>query len=82
MSERWKYQLKVGIFWGLFMSLMSTFMSEKKLAEEMQEGSIYWRLIINVVVGTFVMGYLFWKGRDPKNNSWSKIFRGNKNEKA
>ena len=82
MSERWKYQIKIGLFWGLFMSIMSTFTSEKKLVEEMHEGRIYWRFILNLFVGIFFMGYLFWKGRDPKNNSWSSVFKRNKKENS
>jgi len=80
MSERWNYQIKIGLFWGLFMSIMSVFMSEKTLAEEMGNSNIYWKLILNVVVGIFVMGYLFWKGKDPKNNSWSTFFKSNNKE--
>jgi uncharacterized protein YacL len=80
MSERWKYQLKVGLIWGLLMTLMSTFLNDKTVTEEIKSVGIYLKFLLNFVVGTLVMGYLFWKGKNPKNNSWSTLFKSNKKE--
>jgi hypothetical protein len=75
MSERWKYQLKIGVFWSLFMTFFMAINNEKSFSEQINSSDLYVRLGINFLVGIFIMGYLTWKGQDEKNNSWSTFFK-------
>jgi predicted tellurium resistance membrane protein TerC len=63
MSERWKYQLKVGLFWGLFMTgFMLLFeMKEKPIRNQITAPGFYLKLVVYVTVGIFVLGYFNWK---------------------
>lgn len=76
MSERWKFQLKFGIFWGLFMGFCTIFFEGKQNAiqEELTSPKFYLRMSIYLLLGIFLLGYLSWKGKDPKNNKWSTFF--------
>lgn len=63
MSERWKYQLKMGGFWGVFMTVfMSLFdLQEKPLMEQITSYNFYLRAVVYIAVGVFVLGYFNWK---------------------
>ncbi len=82
MSERWKFQLKTGLIWGLIttfiisaidtfeMSLEGAFLSRKSLL----------RIFFMVLTGIFIVGYFSWKKKiknestsdSPHNNSIHK----------
>nr|WP_314839622.1 hypothetical protein [uncultured Flavobacterium sp.] len=63
MSERWKYQLKIGSIWGisfsltlqvfdlLNMSFSQAFLSQRSLL----------RMLFFIVTGIFVVSYFSWK---------------------
>ncbi|MFY0481603.1 hypothetical protein ACI6PS_03280 [Flavobacterium sp. PLA-1-15] len=65
MSERWKYQLKVGLPWGIFMTVfMAIFnMDEKPLTELVQTWFFYFQMAMFLVVGVFILGYSSWKSK-------------------
>ncbi|WP_333598947.1 hypothetical protein [Flavobacterium sp.] len=66
MSERWKFQLKVGIFWGLFMIVFMTLMDwkEKPILTEVTLPKFYVKLAIYLLVGIFGLGYFNWKEKE------------------
>jgi len=70
MSERWKYQLKMGGFWGVFMTIFMTLfeIKEKPLMEQITSYNFYLRAVIYISVGIFVLGYYNWKQKE-KNQS-------------
>ncbi len=63
MSERWKFQLKNGLIWGLIMSFLmyavdtidmsfrDAFLTRKNL----------FRILFFVITGIFLVGYFSWK---------------------
>ncbi|MBL7886264.1 MAG: hypothetical protein JNJ52_05920 [Flavobacterium sp.] len=63
MSERWKYQLKMGGFWGVFMTVFMTLfdLKEKPLMEQITSYNFYLRAVVYIAVGVFVLGYFNWK---------------------
>lgn len=65
MSERWKYQLKTGSFWGIFMTVfMALFeMKEHPLAEQLASWQFYFRMITFLITGIFLLGYINWKAK-------------------
>jgi hypothetical protein len=69
MSERWKYQLKTGAFWGLFMIGFSTFMNHenKPMPIALTEIDFYFRGVVFLLFGVFVLGYTSWKSKVKKD---------------
>ncbi len=65
MSERWKYQLKIGLFWGLFMTLFNILfeLQEKTIQEQLASSNFYLRAVVFTVTGIFLLGYMNWKSR-------------------
>ena len=63
MSERWKYQLKMGGFWGVFMTVFMTLfeIKEKPFMEQITSYNFYLRAVVYIAVGIFVLGYFNWK---------------------
>jgi hypothetical protein len=63
MSERWKYQLKMGGFWGVFMVVFMTLfeLKEKTVSQQLSENNFYIRAVSYIVIGIFVLGYFSWK---------------------
>ncbi len=63
MSERWKYQLKMGGFWGVFMVVFMTLfeLKEKTISQQLSENNFYIRAVSYIVIGIFVLGYFSWK---------------------
>jgi hypothetical protein len=78
MSERWKYQIRLGLFWSLFMILFIALSNEKSINEQINSKFFYLRIIGILIVGIFIMGYLSWLGQNPENNKWSNLFKKNK----
>ncbi|WP_298139955.1 hypothetical protein [Flavobacterium sp.] len=68
MSERWKYQLKMGGFWGLFMVVFMTLfeLKEKTVSQQLSEANFYIRAITYIVIGIFVLGYFNWKEKEKR----------------
>lgn len=65
MSERWKYQIKTGSFWGVFMTAFSVLfeLQEKPLKMQLSNPSLYYKAVVFIVIGIFVLGYFNWKSR-------------------
>lgn len=74
MSERWKTQLIQGGFWGLFMLVFMTLFDEKPVTEQISSRNYLIKVVIYMATGIFFMGYIFWKGKNPENTSWSAFF--------
>ena len=55
-------------------------MEEKSLEDQFKSTKFYIRILTNILVGVFVIGYFMWKGQDEKNHNWSIPFR-NKTKK-
>jgi hypothetical protein len=70
MSERWKYQLKMGGIWGIFMVVFMTLfeLKEKPFMEQITSYNFYLRAVIYIAVGIFGLGYYNWKQKT-KNQS-------------
>lgn len=65
MSERWKYQIKKGGFWGVFMILFTTVfaLKEKPFAIQIQDFGYYLRCIGYLLFGVFALGYSSWRAK-------------------
>lgn len=74
MSERWKYQLKMGGFWGIFMVVFMLFfeIKEKTISQQLSETNFYTRVASYLVIGIFVLGYFSWKEKVKRENSANK----------
>jgi hypothetical protein len=74
MSERWKYQLKMGGFWGVFMVVFMTLfeLKEKSVPQQLSENNFYIRAASYIVIGIFVLGYFSWKEKVKRENSAKK----------
>lgn len=65
MSERWKYQIKTGLPFGIgfpvFMTIMEAWSNDSAMV------FISWKfvvkLLVMVAVGVFVIGYYNWKAK-------------------
>lgn len=65
MSERWRFQIKTGIFWGLFMIGFSTWSlsGSTPLANQFADNSYYFRAVGYIIFGIFVLGYSSWTAK-------------------
>ena len=65
MNERWKYQIKTGGFWGIFMTVFNVLFELKQVSflEQISKPTFYIRLVVYVIVGIFVLGYFNWKAK-------------------
>lgn len=71
MSERWKYQFKTGTFWGVFMSVFNVLfeLQEKPLNVQLSSPAFYFRALVFILVGIFVLGYFNWKAKVKRENN-------------
>ncbi len=71
MSERWKYQFKVGTFWGLFMTVFNVIfeLQEKPLNVQLSSPAFYLRALVFILVGVFLLGYINWKAKVKRENN-------------
>ena len=72
MSERWKYQIKVGLIWSFSFNLIITLATfdwgKKANFEDMFTIKYFFRLLIFVLSGIFIVGYSSWKSEIKKEN--------------
>ncbi|MBG6110907.1 putative membrane protein [Flavobacterium sp. CG_9.10] len=70
MSERWKYQIKMGGIWGVFMTVFNVLFEIKEIPflEQVSKPSFYIRAAAYIVVGIFVLGYFTWKAKLKQQN--------------
>lgn len=68
MSERWKFQLKSGGFWGLLMVVFTTLfgLQEMTFLQQVNNPNFYYRAAGYLIVGIFVLGYINWKAKVKK----------------
>jgi len=71
MSERWKYQIKTGTFWGIFMIVFMTLFEwkEKPILNELASPKFYLKVLIYLLVGVFGLGYFNWKQKVKQQNN-------------
>ncbi|MEI7508616.1 MAG: hypothetical protein WCJ62_04050 [Flavobacterium sp.] len=71
MSERWKYQIKTGGFWGIFMTLFNILfeLKEKPFSTQISNPNLYLRAFFYLVTGIFLLGYFNWKQLEKRKNS-------------
>ncbi len=71
MSERWKYQIKSGGLWGVFMTFFNVLyeIKEKPFMVQLSNPNFYIRAIGFTLVGIFILGYINWKQIEKQKNS-------------
>lgn len=70
MSERWKYQIKTGGIWGVFMTVFNILFNIKEIpfSEQAISPIFYIRAVAYIIVGVFVLGYFSWKSKIKQQN--------------
>ena len=70
MRERWKYQIKSGGIWGLFMSgfILLFNMKEQPIAEQLKQPEFWLRTFVYLIVGIFGLGYYNWKQKQKQQS--------------
>ncbi|WP_298156087.1 hypothetical protein [Flavobacterium sp.] len=68
MSERWKFQVRMGLFWGIFMSVFQLLfeLNETPALLQLNNKWFYIRLLLQILAGIFVVGYFSWTSREKK----------------
>lgn len=58
--------MKMGGFWGVFMTVFMTLfeIKEKPLMEQITSYNFYLRAVVYISVGIFVLGYYNWKQKE------------------
>jgi amino acid permease len=71
MSERWKYQIKTGGIWGVFMSIFMILfnLKEASFSEQISKPEFFIRAAAYIVIGIFVLGYFTWKSKNKRENT-------------
>lgn len=73
MSKRWKYQIKVGLIWSFSFNLiitLATFDWDKKANfEEIFTLKYFFKLLIFVLSGIFIVGYSSWKAKTKRESN-------------
>lgn len=66
MSNRWKFQLKIGFYWGTFMTLFMLLFYSKEVAvlNQIKSSQFYLKSIGHFLIGIFIMGYIWWKEKN------------------
>ena len=65
MNERWKYQIKTGGIWGVFMTVFNVLFDIKEIpfSEQAATANFYIRAAAYTLIGIFVLGYFTWKSK-------------------
>ena len=63
MSERWKFQIKHGLIWGILMIILLSIFDVSGLpwSEDFSWRVLLIRIIAFPVTGVFLYGYFIWK---------------------
>ncbi len=71
MNERWKYQFKVGTFWGVFMAIFNVLfeLKEKPVDAQLTSPAFYLKALLYILVGIFVLGYFNWKQKEKQQRN-------------
>jgi hypothetical protein len=80
MNERWKYQIKTGLPWGIFMTVFMILFEIRKVPflEQVSKPFFYFKAVAYVAVGIFILGYSSWKSKKKKHNKLSHNYSVNK----
>ena len=75
MNERWKYQIRTGLPFGIIMPIIMTLFDWFGTSATFTEGfftvKFLIKLIIFLVIGVFLIGYSNWRERE-KNEMYNK----------
>ena len=63
MSERWKYQLKVGLLWGILMAFFNLMFDERPAKVQLASVDFYLRSACFILAGIFILGYINWRAK-------------------
>ncbi|OAB31405.1 hypothetical protein SAMN05444395_101619 [Flavobacterium fryxellicola] len=65
MSERWKYQIKTGLPWGIFMIVFMILFEIKEVSfiDQVSQPFFYFKAVAYILLGIFVLGYSSWKSK-------------------
>ena len=65
MSERWKYQIKTGLPWGVFMTVFMILFEIKEVSfiDQVSKPFFYFKAVSYILLGIFVLGYSSWKSK-------------------
>ncbi len=68
MSERWKYQIKKGLIFGLIWSVLSLLFKLRvsTISEQITSVELYYHIIVGFIIGCFIIGYFDWKVKNKK----------------
>ena len=82
MSERWKFQIKNGVIWGIILSLgLSVFdLFEITFEDAFFSKRNLLRTLYFVLVGIFILGYLNWKKKIKRDNNTESPYNNAVNE--
>ena len=71
MSERWKYQIKSGGIWGVFMTVFNVLfeLKEKPIGVQVTSQNFYIRAVAFILIGIFVLAYFNWKQKVKKESN-------------
>ena len=71
MSDRWKFQLKNGLIWGLLVSLIMTGFDlfEMSIEDALLSNKNLFRMLLFILAGIFVVSYFSWKRKLIRVNS-------------
>lgn len=66
MSERWQYQIKTGLFYGILASILLTLFElvEKSFSDAFLTYTFMLRVVVLILAGIFLVGYSNWKSKE------------------
>lgn len=75
MGERWEYQIKKGLPFGISMPLIMTLFDWYGTSETFTEAFFSWKFLVKFIVfmtlGIFAIGYSYWREKQ-KNEEYNK----------
>ncbi|MES2545313.1 MAG: hypothetical protein V4548_10535 [Bacteroidota bacterium] len=70
INERWKYQIKIGLPFGILLSICMSFPRSLRtsFSEEFLSTGFLLQLFVSIVGGIFGFGYYIWKEKVKKDS--------------
>jgi len=80
MNERWKYQVKYGFFFAIFIVLFNALFEyrEQSFVHKLSTLVFWLKFLVLLILSIFVLGYFSWKSKGGKDYAWSDLFGKNK----
>lgn len=71
MSKRWKYQLKIGLIWGIsFSMIIQVFdLLNMSFSQAFLSKRCLLRMLFFIVIGIFIVSYFSWKQKTKEENT-------------